>query len=135
MRDALGFSQAIERVPCKAGDGCDRSAIVRSGVLCSGHLKRRQRGLPLSTPLRPYGLGKEGVLREAALAFASSPFDGHPGVGMDEGRPKTKLMRAARDYLEASDDDAHEKAWARLRMAAKRYVEEAKPGKPKKRPH
>lgn len=130
----MGLGLASERVQC-AQDNCGGTAITRSGVLCSGHLKRLQRKRPLSSPLRPYGLGAEGVLREAALAFADLHLDLHPGVVMDEGTPKAKLVKATREYLEASDDEAHERAWARLRVAAKRYAREAKPGRPQRRPH
>jgi hypothetical protein len=59
--------------PC-AVEGCRKPAMRRAS-LCVGHLKRRQRGKDLSTPLRPYGRSDTEVIRAAAKRYAHAEDD------------------------------------------------------------
>ena len=73
-------------------DGCV-NAPARGGM-CWSHVKRRQRRRPLGE-LRERGRGPKAVLMEAIFGLMET---------------------------DASDRAAWERAWARVRMAARRYV-------------
>lgn len=63
--------------------------------LCSAHRKRLQRGTAMDTELKGYGLPPKDMLLRAAIHLAD---------------------------VSASDDAGWEKAWHRLRVAARRYA-------------
>lgn len=79
---------------------CDRAA-QQGGLFCWGHLKRLQRKGRTGGKLGAKGRRPVDVFRDAMYAF----------LEFDEGR----------------DSRAWARAWARVRMAARRYVEAEKP--------
>ena len=76
------------------GDNGDCPEPVEAAGLCRGHRWRRDNGKPINTPLRDYG-DPTRVLQEAAIRFAG---------------------------VDGFDREAFERAWANLRIAAKRWV-------------
>lgn len=85
-------------------DGCRRPA--HRGTMCWGHQWRARNGLPLEEPLAPRNQTPLEVFREALAKYVEAdPFD----------------------------KAAHEKAWHRLRVAARRWVLAPKPTDPRRR--
>jgi hypothetical protein len=121
---------------------CDRPA--RSGGICWGHIKRRQRiksGLTSKTmedPLNPYGLPLKEQLEAAAVEYADAEtrgerdlardavvrlayrIYGRPGLRGQEG-PWKQLERAILTYANADEDEDYIVARQRLIRAARSY--------------
>lgn len=77
-----------------AGDNGECPEPVEKAGLCRGHRERKKQGKPTNTPLRDYG-DPSRTFQEAAIRFAN---------------------------VNGFDREAFERAWANLRIAARRWV-------------
>jgi hypothetical protein len=69
----IGISVNPDQPPTYCSiDGCQKEAVYG---LCWAHRKRKQRGKPLSEPLREVGLGPVVQLQRAALRYAEAEED------------------------------------------------------------
>jgi hypothetical protein len=90
---------------CQAPGDCLNLAQGRNRF-CATHLKRQQRDQPLETPVKKRPQSPRELLSEAAIAYAD---------------------------VDASDELAYERAWERLRYAARTYCGLGRTGTPRGR--
>lgn len=102
----MSSARAIQDRDCSVAE-CPNPAV--SGELCEAHIKRRQRGKPMTAPVLQRPANALERLTEAALAYAEAEGD------REWTRARDNLRKAASAYGQRGGGEAIRAALAELR--------------------